>query len=352
MASIINSTNSTAPNMAQSGKLSSDEVISFILGTCIAGTGFFINLTVILMILIQDKVKTVSDGLILHLTFCDLIAATITAIYALAVLANNVIGLPYKFSDGICKSLSFILPMFYVLTVATLTLISVERYRAIIHPMKPRISGKKVLIILLPVWLVTIAIAIGYMSETSADALNASYCILKDNKRRIMIFISLIYLILFGYIIPLIIMLYCYTKIIAKLKFIFSITASHVIQESYSQIQKKRVIKTSIAVSIIFMFTGIPFVIAIVINIYTASRTTNLTNLEINIGGVFSSIGIVLLLLAPMYNPVIYFVKKINNCSLSCNYKAQVIPNGIKDKTGTHNVRVIMIKNTNNALIT
>lgn len=334
---MINSSNSSLSNVTQPGLLSSDLLIIYITVTGTTVIGVVINLIAILMILIRDKVKTASDGLILHLMFCDLITVIIMPVCTIAVVVNNSIGLPHQIADTVCK-IAASAPMSYDLIAATLTLMSVERYRAVIHPMEARMSGKKVLVILLVIWLVSIAIAIAAISETRADPLYPSHCIFySDETRSVVIIIAMIYLALAGYIAPLIIMLYCYTKIISKLRFLTTITGSNVTQESYSQVQKKRIIKTLIAVSAIFMCTGIPFVFGLLINIYAISKASKLSYLDMNTSSIFTSIGTILLILAITCNPIIYFIKKLENCNKCCYYKIQTISSGTQGNGSNDN---------------
>lgn len=346
MASIINSSNSSLSNITQLARLPVDEVIIYIVVLCTGVIGFIINLVAIMMITIQDKVKTASDGLVFHLMFCDLIAAVVLAASRIVVLYDNSIGLPYQVMDEMCKAQAFAAPMSYVLTVATLSLMSVERYRAVIYPLKPRMNGKKVVVILLPIWLLSTVVAIISVSETKADPLHTSYCIYNSNETHsYIIIIGVIYLALVGYIIPLIVMLYCYTKIITKLKLLATITESHRAKESNTQTRRKRIITTLIAVSAIFMSTGIPTVIGLAVNIYNFSRASNLTVLEKSIGSIFISVGVILLILAVTCNPIIYFVRKRENCNLTCYNKVHTISG---NKKGNSNTDGFHIKRTHN----
>ena len=328
MAALINSFNSSLPNITQPAKLSNGVAIIYFILAITSAIGFIINIIAVMMILMQDKVKAVSDILLLHLLFCDLLATSVLTINTVVVLVNDSIGLPYQVMVTMCKILASMAPMAYILGVATLTFMSIERYRAVIHPMKPRISGKKVSIILLSNWLLNIAIAVVAISESRVDPSDKSHCIFygSDGERSFILIIAVSCIVLIAYIIPIIIMLYCYTKIIVKLKLLTTITQGHVTKESQSQIQKKRIIKTLIAASVIFTIVGIPVVAGLIVTINVASKTSNLTNLERDTGNILIAVEVLSLIIASTYNPAIYFVRKIENCKLSCYHKVQATP--------------------------
>lgn len=345
MASIMIFSNSSLSNATQFGRLLDCLVIVYGAITCIATIGFIINL-IAMMISIRDKVKNASNSLDLHLVFCNQMAAVIVALYSSMALVNSSVGLSYQIMDRICKALYIGAPMFYISMIATMTLMSVEQYHAVIHPMKPRMSGKKVSVILLLVWSVDIAIAIPSIPEAKIDPLNTSICIFGNDQRRFIIIVALSYFTIVGYVIPVFIMLYCYTKIIAKLKLRTAIMENRIVVESYSQTRKKRIIKTLIIVSSIFTCTGIPFVIELIININAASNGFNLTGLEKDIEKVLASMATILLVLATTYNPAIFFVKKIKSCNFSCYNKVQEISDGTKDDKSSNTIARKRINNT------
>ncbi|RDD37978.1 Neuropeptide FF receptor 2 [Trichoplax sp. H2] len=293
-------------------QLPPDIVIAFITLTLLAFIGFIINAILVIIAIRSNHKKTAADGLVAHLSICDLLTTIPTLSYCSVIFVFRGFGWPTQLMNILCKATIFCLTFFYSLTVSTLTLMSIERYRAIIYPMKPRVSRKSLCILLVFMWLlVAIVPALG-IKNTAVDPHNGYLCVLQGAHQHYIVVLNFSYCVIIGYIIPACIMLYCYSKIIKKLKQTSLTNRESLRIESQREFQKKRAIKILMAVSVVFILTGIPLVIGLIIHIYMDSKLSQLTHSDHDLINSLTLLFWILLQFAPLYNPIIYFAKKKN----------------------------------------
>ena len=303
----INTTNMT--KMMKNNYLSSDMLLAFITLTLLALTGMVINAILVYVTIGLEKRKSISDYLVIHLTIVDLLTTLPTLIYCCIIFKYNGTGWPMSVMIILCKATVFSLTLFYSITVGTLTLMSIERYRAIIHPMKSRMSGKALIGILILLWLIMSIVPLINISNTQINVHNQYLCVLHNQHQHYVVVLNFSYCVVIGYLIPASIMLFCYNKIIKKLKQ-GSLIARRSLIASQSNHQKKLAIKILISVSILFILSGIPLVIGLIVHIYMDSKLTALTHADHSIIDSFTLLFWILLQFAPLYNPIIYLAKK------------------------------------------
>ena len=160
---------------------------------------------------------------------------------------------------------------------------------------------------------VLISIMPGIMVPYNIADTNYSYiCVIKNFQHNYVMIINSVYFVVLGYLIPGSIMLYCYIKIIKRLRQTSMITCNRLASknESLGERHKKRVIKTLIAVSFTFSLTGIPLIIALISNIYVTTKIDTFTFSDYQTLSNITYLFGILLLLSPLYNPLIYLAKK------------------------------------------
>ncbi|RDD37020.1 Neuropeptide FF receptor 2 [Trichoplax sp. H2] len=292
--------------------LPTDMLIAFITITLLAFLGLTINTILIILMSYSKHTKTAADGLVIHLAICDLLTTIPTLIYCPIILAFNGIGWPIHILSRLCKGVIFCLTTFYSVNVGTLTLMSIERYRAIIHPMKPRISGPKMAVLVIFLWLSVIIVPAIGISNTEADLRTRYLCVLHGAHQHFVVILNFSYYVVVGYIIPACIMSYCYKMIIKKLKQTSLANKNNLRIESKREFQKNLAVKILIAVSIVFILTGIPLVIGLIIHIYMDTKLSHLTHNDRNIINSCTILFWILLQFAPLYNPMIHLAKKKN----------------------------------------
>ena len=174
--------------------------------TVVAVFGILGNILVILSILRQKKNMLKNDYyfLVLHLTICDLQAALIIHIFYIV----DVFWLEEPLSDHfpmIICNIYVIGETFEYTGVGIMLIISLLRYRAIVHPLKPAISRRKLKVVCGLVYLV---------GSFVGGGIRLPLCFIKSN----VVYVAyrkfqLAFVMFFAYVIPTIFMAVVYYKI-------------------------------------------------------------------------------------------------------------------------------------------
>ena len=173
--------------------------------TVVVVFGILGNILITLSILRQKKNMLKNDYyfLVLHLTICDL-AALIVLVFCIV----NFFWLEESLSDHslvITCNIYVILDVFQLIGVGMMLIISLLRYRAIVHPLKPAISRRKLKVICGLVYLVGLIVRCG---------IGLPRCFLMSN----VVYVAywkfyLAFRIIFVYFVPTIFMAVVYYKI-------------------------------------------------------------------------------------------------------------------------------------------
>ena len=120
------------------------------------------NVLVVLVVYRKRKMKTVTNHLIVNLAFADL-----------AVLLINVpLDVAHYFNDGawlyggfMCHIVKPLQTMATTASVWSLVAISISRYVAIVHPLKPQLRRTHARWMILPVWVISLILVSPYMAS-------------------------------------------------------------------------------------------------------------------------------------------------------------------------------------------
>ena len=185
------------------GKIKNDAVgYSY---TVVVVFGILGNILVILSILRQKKNMLKNDYyfLVLHLAICDLAA--------LSILIFNILDLFWlgkplsDYSPMITCNIYVIVDAFQLIGIGMMLIISLLRYRAIVHPLKPAISRRKLKVVCGLVYLVGLIVGCGVRSPRCFLMSNVVYVAYRK--------FYLAFWISFGYFIPTIFMAVIYFRI-------------------------------------------------------------------------------------------------------------------------------------------
>ena len=173
----------------------------------VLGLGIIGNALVILCIARQRKIlKNNHYFLVLHLTICDF---TTLMVYLFDRIMFQLEVLSYVyFHRGFCL-FSSISHLFQVAGIAMMLVISVHRYRSVIHPLKPAIAREKLKVICCLVYLLGLIAGYGEASPS---------CFLHSNRtKNIYDKFNSAYVISFYYFLPTLFMSVIYFKIFRRL---------------------------------------------------------------------------------------------------------------------------------------
>lgn len=113
------------------------------------------NVTVIWIIIAHKRMRTVTNYFIVNLAFSDVCMATFnTAFNFVYALHNN-----WYFGLGYCKFQNFFPITAMFSSIYSMAAIAVDRYMAIIHPLKPRLSSTTTKIVIAVIWTFACSLA-------------------------------------------------------------------------------------------------------------------------------------------------------------------------------------------------
>ena len=235
------------------------------------------NLLSILLILRAKQPKSTTTYFLFNLAIADIVNLLVSL---LAVIFN-------------CKSTPNVKFLWTIATIptavanVTLALIALERYNGLVKTMAPFVNmGKgKVKIILGVTW----SVCIGYYVPIFA------YVTMKDGGTKIFLVFYYTICNLLSYALPLVVVGYCYGKILKGVSHEGTILAQNPANETAME-EKKRFIHIMVVVAVVFMACNLPAVVVkIMVNVDRSS-----------VGGVLSNTLMLLGCISSAVNPYIY----------------------------------------------
>uniref|UniRef100_A0A3Q3MMZ7 Neuromedin-K receptor n=1 Tax=Mastacembelus armatus TaxID=205130 RepID=A0A3Q3MMZ7_9TELE len=124
----------------------------------------FGNLIVIWIILAHKRMRTVTNYFLLNLAFSDASMAAFNTLINFIYAAHG----EWYFGEAYCKFHNFFPVTSVFASIYSMTAIAVDRYMAIIHPLKPRLSGKATTGVIICIWSLAVVLAfpLCYFSTT------------------------------------------------------------------------------------------------------------------------------------------------------------------------------------------
>lgn len=113
------------------------------------------NAVVCVAVIRRKRMRTSNNIFTFNLALCDLLNVLIFLPTQMAAFENDH---NWATGDFMCHFTYILVPLCLSASIGTLLAITSDRYRAIAYPMKPRLSGKKVKIILAIIWITSLLI--------------------------------------------------------------------------------------------------------------------------------------------------------------------------------------------------
>lgn len=136
------------------------ELLTVIQITCysiIIVAGTIGNLMLILHLAFKRHRKT-SQYFILNLATVDLLTCALSIPFDISLL---VLG-GWPFGPVMCRLVYPLQTLFMAVSVSTLLCMALERYRAIIHPLKPKIPGRVIILVIFLIWVISTGLVSPY----------------------------------------------------------------------------------------------------------------------------------------------------------------------------------------------
>ncbi|XP_071808814.1 RYamide receptor-like [Asterias amurensis] len=181
-------------------------IFIFLYGT-VSVIGIFGNGIVCYIVLGHPRMRTVTNYFIVNLAIGDLLMAAMCVNFTVyATLYNQ-----WPFGELMCKLVSFSQTISVSVSIYTLVAIGVDRYFAIIHPLRPRMGSKETLFVIGVIWVISIALALPAALFTTLESQGGStFC--TDGAWEDSLVYSLICMVL-QYFLPLAVLMGAYIRI-------------------------------------------------------------------------------------------------------------------------------------------
>ncbi|XP_072900740.1 C-X-C chemokine receptor type 2-like [Hemitrygon akajei] len=215
------------------------------------------NLVVMIVILYNRNVISSTDVYLLHLATADLLFAVTLPFWAVDAMSGWVFG------DAMCKVVSILQEVNFYSGILLLACISVDRYFAIVHSAQSHRQKQPFLIKLVCaiVWMlaVLLSLPILYKGKFNYDGRVLCYELLDGESAVIWKKTTRILRLIIGFLIPLGIMIFCYSVTLLKLY-------------QMKGLQKQKAMKVIIAVVLAFLVCWLPHNITVFVDTLMRSK--------------------------------------------------------------------------------
>jgi neuropeptide Y receptor len=176
------------------------------------------NSIVCYIVFSSKRMRTVMNFFIVSLALSDILMAVICI--PLTFVANLVIN-SWPFGDTLCPVVTFLQVVTVFMSSFTLVAISLDRYSAIVHPLRPKMTKRQAFIVISIIWALSVFIPLPtaitsevhqYINDTSAPYFCEEVW---ENIMMQSIYNAII--LVFQYFIPLMILIFTYGRIILVL---------------------------------------------------------------------------------------------------------------------------------------
>uniref|UniRef100_A0A8C4DKX3 Neuromedin-K receptor n=1 Tax=Dicentrarchus labrax TaxID=13489 RepID=A0A8C4DKX3_DICLA len=265
----------------------------------------FGNLIVIWIILAHKRMRTVTNYFLLNLAFSDASMAAFNTLINFIYAAHG----EWYFGEAYCKFHNFFPVTSVFASIYSMTAIAVDRYMAIIHPLKPRLSAKATTGIIVCIWSLAVVLAFPLCYFSTIRTLpRRTLCYVAWPRMADDPFMYHIIVTVLVYVLPLVVMGITYTIVGVTL------WGGEIPGDSsdnyHGQLRAKRkVVKMMIIVVVTFALCWLPYHVYFIV-----TGLNKLLNKWKYIQQVYLSV-LWLAMSSTMYNPIIY-------CCLNSRFRA------------------------------
>ncbi|XP_077999601.1 substance-P receptor-like [Glandiceps talaboti] len=218
------------------------------------------NCIVMWIVLAHREMRTVTNYFLVNLAFADTLFVLFYTPFQFTYLIGNI----WYFGNAYCKISQFIGPLTVSASIFTLAAISIDRYIAIVHPMRPRMTKLEASMIIVVVWVVAVLTLLPILIYAQTYVFNCTdgqktICILiwPDDVYQDYDFWYHVGRLVITYFVPLVAMAVSYT--IVGIKLWGSQTPGECSHRHREQLRAKRkVVKMMIFVLLVFAICWLP----------------------------------------------------------------------------------------------
>ncbi|KAB5515569.1 hypothetical protein PHYPO_G00248460 [Pangasianodon hypophthalmus] len=265
----------------------------------------FGNLVVVWIIVAHRRMRTVTNYFLLNSAFCDAAMAAFNTLINFIYAAHG----DWYFGEAYCKFHNFFPVAAVFASIYSMTAIAMDRYMAIIHPLKPRLSATATKVVIVCIWVLAVVLAFPlcfYSTIRSLPRRTICYVAWPRPAEDSLMYHAIVSVLV--YMLPLVVMGIAYTIIGVTL------WGSEIPGDSsdnyHGQLRAKRkVVKMMIVVVVTFALCWLPYHVYFIV-----TGLNKQLNKRKSIQQVYLSV-LWLAMSSTMYNPIIY-------CCLNNRFRA------------------------------
>ncbi|CAL1600520.1 unnamed protein product [Knipowitschia caucasica] len=263
------------------------------------------NLIVMWIILAHKRMRTVTNYFLLNLAFSDVSMAVFNTLINFVYAAHG----DWYFGEVYCKFHNFFPVTAVFSSIYSMTAIAIDRYMAIIHPLKPRLSAKATIGVIFIIWGLAVALAFPLCFYSTTRVLpRRTLCYVSWPRKTVDSFMYHIIVMVLVYALPLVIMAITYT--IVGVTLWGGAIPGDSSDNYHGQLRAKRkVVKMMIVVVVTFALCWLPYHVYFLVT----GLNKDLSRWKY-IQQVYLSV-LWLAMSSTMYNPIIY-------CCLNSRFRA------------------------------
>ena len=176
------------------------------------------NTTVCYIVFSARRMRTVMNFFIVSLALSDILMAVLCIPFTF--IANLIIN-AWPFGNALCPIVTFLQVVTVFMSSFTLVAISIDRYAAIVHPLRPKMTKRQALIVISGIWVLSVLIPLPtaiksrvhqYVNDSNAPRFCEE---IWENVTAQSVYSAII--LLAQYFIPLVILVFTYGRIILVL---------------------------------------------------------------------------------------------------------------------------------------
>ncbi|XP_035897527.1 tachykinin-like peptides receptor 99D isoform X2 [Anopheles stephensi] len=258
------------------------------------------NLIVVWIVLSHKRMRTVTNYFLVNLSIADAMVSTLNVTFNYTYM----LYLDWPFGTMYCKISQFVAILSICASVFTLMAIAIDRYVAIMNPLKPRMGKKATLCVAASIWIVgTIISCPTLLFFTTYPMKDHILCYAEwpdgpSNHSRQEYVYNIVFMLL-TYFLPIGSMTYTYARV--GLELWGSKSIGECTQRQLENIKsKRRVVKMMMIVVIIFAVCWLPFQIYFILTSYYPELTKKPYIQEVYLAIYWLAMS------NSMYNPIIY----------------------------------------------